>query len=220
MADPAATLAEEVFDFPKYIGLLHQSKKTSYAMGFVKQLHVSKIVPVRVGPEHLDQTTVYEYNVQDIDACQAVLVRSAWLRPVGSMDGAQPLKIQVLIDGDVILEESIDEHLMVGYGSSPRHACACNKWDKTGDCKCPVKMLSCGEMATGVFPAVVIRGAGEPKGDQIWEAIWESQYGVFAPDKTLIEIRVVKPGRGPVEFQARCGITAALYSTRAGDISA
>lgn len=218
MEDAPKTLAEEAFKFPKYAALFDQKKKLAYAMGLVKQLHVSKIVPVRVGPGHLDRTTVYQYDVK-IDLCTAVLVRSAWLRPIGSMDGAGPLKIQVLIDDVVALDQPVDEHLWAGH-PSPRRACACNDWQRTAECRCPATMLSCGALS-GVFPAI---GVKEPDGavavQTIGEADEERPYGIFAPNETLIQIRVVKPGRDPVDFQARCGLTAALYSTRMQDVPA
>lgn len=219
MDHPTETLVEETFAFPKYAALLDQRTNTAYIMGRVKQLHVSKIMPVQVGPGHLDRATVYEYNVRDLDVCTAVMVRSAWLRPIGSMDGARPLTIQVLLDDVVALEQTIDEHLRMGY-PFPGRPCACNGWQKTAECKCPVKPLSCSAMSA-VFPAVAVRETGKTaEGHTAGEALQDQPYGVFAPDQTLIQIRVVKPGHGPVDFRARCGITAALYSTRAKDIVA
>lgn len=209
MTDTQATLAEETFAFPKYAAMLDRQNYKAFVLGFVRQLHATKIVPVRIGPGDLAQSVVYEYVVE-ASPVAAVFLRSAWFRPVGSMDGARPLKIQVLVDDHVVLNQSIDEHLRAGY-PFPVRACSCNRWEKTLECKCQVSPLVVDPLAK-IYPAV-----GLDDQQQAWP---ERQYGVFAPNKTVVQIRVVKPGDGPVEFQARCGITAALYSTKTSDIMA
>jgi len=209
MDDAPTTLNEEAFSFPEYAGLVDHQRDVAYALARVQQLRDTRIVPVRVGPGHLDQAVVYEHMVSTKKHA-AVLLRSAWLRPVGSMDGARPVIVQVLVDGVVALEETIDQHLRAGY-PLPQRLCACNNWQQDLECKCPVAALSRNPKGF-LFSAVKL--------DDERHALGGQPYGIFAPDKTLVQIRVVKPGSGPVDFQARCGITAALYSTSTKDVPA
>jgi len=187
MDDPTETLTEENFSFPKYIGLLYSPKNEAYALGLVKQLRVSKIVPVYLGFGDRDQITVYEYEVK-VPSVQAVLLRSAWLRPKGSLDQLSNLAVQVLVDGHIVHEQPLEHHLRIG----------------------PEVPLQ--KNASWNHNAIELDDKGQ--------ALPEKHYGVFCPNETLVQIRVVKSKRGVVEFQARCGLTAALYSTRSGDISA
>ena len=209
MTEAPEIVGEETFQFPKRIALV-RDKTTAYSLGLVGQLRDTRMVPVRVGPGHLDQTVVYEYMVKT-KRHAAVFLRSAWLRPVGSRDdGIRPLTIEVLVEGVVTLREKIDDHLRVGKYPFARRACACNKWEATLECKCATTPLA---PSLGLMGAVDL--AIQDGRDHAWP---ERPYGVFAPTDTLVQIRVVKPGSGPVDFQARCGITAALYSTSTKDL--
>lgn len=208
MKDAAATLTEETFAFPKYAAMVDRGATKAFVLGFCRQIQATKIVPVQIGSSPLTRSVVYEYVV-DAKPIAAVLLRSAWLRPIGSMDGARPFKVQVLVDDQIVLDQPIDEHIRAGY-PFPIRACSCNHWEKTLECKCPVPSLQVSSLVEKLYPATEWDDQG-----QAWP---DRQYGIFAPHKTIVQIRVVKSGEGPVDFQARCGITAALYSTSTQDM--
>jgi len=208
MGKAAATLTEETFAFPKYAAMVDRGAGKAFTLGLCRQINATKVVPVKIGPEPIAQAVVYEYVV-DAKPIAAVLLRSAWLRPIGSMDGAGPLKIQVLVDDQVILDQSLDEHLRTGY-PFPVRACSCNRWEATLECKCTVPFLPASPTENKLYPAT--------ERDELGQAWPERQYGIFAPHQTILQIRVVKSGDGPVKFKARCGITAALYSTSTQDM--
>lgn len=205
MSETKAPAIEESFAFPKYAAFIDSPRDKAYGIGFVRQLHVSKVVPVRVGPGRGDQTVVYEYETESTTV-QAVLLRNAWLRPVGSLDKTHAVKIQVLVDEDLVFEEPIEQHLKPTPGNRP---CACNFWASGVACQCSTLPI----LPSKVWP---FDAAGL---DEKQQTVRSMHYGLFLPTQTLIQIRVVNPWRGGVEFQARCGITAALYSTKTGDIA-
>lgn len=204
------------FVFPKCVALINECNKTAFTLGLVRQLQDTRPVHVRVGSGHLGQAFVYEHKV-NVEKRQAVLLRSAWLKLADDgMDGARPLTIKVLVDDKVVLDQPIDHHIRKGY-PFPRRPCSCNAWEMDLDCKCrETPLLVPGRLSMALFGAAKCDDA--VVGEGVGEAYPTMPYGIFLPVDSVVQIAVVKPGSGEVDFKATCGITAALYSTSTKDI--
>lgn len=205
MNETAEISREEAFNFPEFASLVNLPQGNAFAMGLKRRVRDSRDVEVAFSEA---ERVVYEYRTTS-EPAEATLLRGAWLRPIGPLDGARPLKIQVLVDDAIVLEEDIDLHIHAGHFPFPRRPCSCNEWGHDQECKCPTTPLQ-QRISTGV-----LFGAARVERPTLMDASTfpDDHYGIFAPNGSLVQIKVVKGHSEPVSFKARCGITAALYST-------
>jgi len=207
--------AEEEFEFPRHASLV--ATGVGYAMGFMRRHRDTRPVDVDIREDSPDETVIYELTTAS-GVCHAILLRSAWLRPTGDpgLDGARPLTVRVTVDENIVLEQSVDEHVRTGY-PYPLRKCFCNSWGGMGmECRCPATPVSRRHPDSFLFYAARVEGP------RLTNAVTlpEHDYGIFAPNGTVVRISLVKVGPGPVRFKAVAGITAALYSTKIEDVEA
>lgn len=194
---------EEAFTFPEHAGLVNPNTRTAYALKIVRGIQETKIVSIDTGPL---ERIVYSFQTTSKPP-QAILLRSAWVRPLEAVDRALPLRVVVKVDHQKTLDQAWKAH-QVG-GLPVLGPCACNKWNERKICVCPVARL--GNLTPDCY---LLRGAELSEGMQ---ALPDRPLGVFAPHGSLIEISLLREGPCSAKFQARCGITAALYSTSMQD---
>lgn len=128
------------------------------------------------------------------------------MRPLEPID--LDARVQVLVDQELVLDQPWKEHLAGGSGSA--NPCVCNHWDSAISCSCSVTPL------TPFRPKAALFWAGELNEEG---ALSDRPLGVFAPRESLIQIKLVPEVKTPIRFQARCGITAALYSSDPKDVA-
>jgi len=195
--------AEERFDFPEKASLINLHTQDAWQVEYVRRIMSVKIVDVEL-PRAKD--VVYEYKTKS-EVTQAVLLRGVWIRPLEPID--VPLQVQVLVDQELILDQPWKDHL--AGGSTAPTICICNNWDQ--------KLCSC-----TVTP--LIGRPFRPKANVMWAGTMTEEatadinhpLGVFAPRDSLVQIKLVGTSKTPWRFQARCGITAALYSSDPKDV--
>lgn len=198
---------EEAFDFPRCAGLINHEAGRAYATRYVRRVYDSKPVMVDMPGTLMGEKIIYEYATKS-ENYQATLLRGAWIRPREPVDVRLPIRVQVLVDNDLALDQPFKAHL---WGGSPVPLpCVCNRWNMEKICACQVAPLVRREDSY-LFSANALDGQ--------LQAFAEKPLGVFGPDGTILRVRLVNDGRKPFRFQARCGITAALYSTKESDCS-
>lgn len=194
--------AEEQFDFPPKASLINLHTPNAWEVSYTHRVISMQVVDIELP---MTKSVVYEYKTES-KVTQAVLLRSVWIRPLEPID--LPLRVQVLVDQEIVLDQPWKDHL--AGGSSSPSPCICNDWDEEKTCSCTVTPL------TPFRPKAALMWAGKMTEEGVADA--NSPLGVFAPRQSLVQIKLVGVSKTPCRFQARAGITAALYSSDPKDV--
>jgi hypothetical protein len=208
MNELKVTAPEELFEFPAHAALVNNITCGSFPMFFKERLREARELQSQIPEGPPAWVTAYRYMVQ-CEVAHAVLLRSAWIRPLEDLGvaDARPLQVRVLVDEEVVLEQGIDRHV---HPAPVHRNCFCNGWGERGvDCVCRAAPLDAGDRRL-LFQATRIELLNAPS----FTSFPENPYGIFAPNGTPIEIQLRKVGSPPIEFRAAVGITAALYVSR------
>lgn len=187
--------------FPEMVAVLNYQSCAAFVVRHLRSVSASKDVDVELQPGAA-KPVIYRHPVECREE-EVILLRGVWMRPVGSWDGLHPAQIELRLDGETVLVENLEDHLMAGvYGL--RRACACNGWVEGLSCRCPITPII--NVSQEILGATAIDAENQADGKR--------QYGIFVANGTVLEIVLRKAWTDSARCRLRCGITAALYTSR------